>query len=232
MEDEIFYINENNFSISAVFDGHGGGECSKFLKTYFVPLFLNLIKKQKMSIKKSLQISIEKIHCFIIKYNITTSGSTCNILVIDYSNQKYYIANVGDSRTIFISKQNTISQITQDHKPNLLKEYRLICSKGGYVENNRVNGQLSMSRAIGDCEIAQYLCSKPDIYEGSLNNCWFFVQASDGLFEKMSNYEIGYFIIKHIQQKYTYPEILKKLVNYSLNIKYSNDNISIILILI
>lgn len=37
-----------------------------------------------------------------------------------------------------------------DHKPNDEKELKRICEGGGFVQYNRVNGNLALSRALGD----------------------------------------------------------------------------------
>ena len=110
MEDEVFYVNRKNYSISGVFDGHGGGKCSKFLKRYFLPLFEFFIK-QKKTIKHSLYFTIVKIHSFIMKYNFTNSGSTCNIVVTDKKNNHFYVANIGDSRAIISFKNKTMDAL-------------------------------------------------------------------------------------------------------------------------
>ena len=58
MEDEVLYVNKNSYTISAIFDGHGGGDCSKFLKRYFVPLFEYFITNKRYTIKNSLYFTI------------------------------------------------------------------------------------------------------------------------------------------------------------------------------
>lgn len=40
--------------------------------------------------------------------------------------------------------------LSLDHKPNNDKEMKRICDGGGWVEYNRVNGNLALSRALGD----------------------------------------------------------------------------------
>jgi len=58
-------------------------------------------------------------------------------------------ANVGDSRCVVGTDEKTIS-MTEDHKPSNLEERQRIESAGGFVMWDRVNGELAMSRALGD----------------------------------------------------------------------------------
>ena len=201
------------------------------LKTYFPTLFEYYYLKTK-SIEISLYYTISKIHSYIIKYKITTSGSTCNIIVINKQKNKFYVANLGDSRAVISYKNNKIKQITQDHKPNNLNELKQISKKGGYVINNRVNGILAMSRSIGDYKLSKYLSSAPDIYVGDINNNFdFIIQSSDGLFDVLKNNELCSMIKCDMKKNNMKKEdILKKIVNYALCYRNCFDNMSIILI--
>lgn len=61
----------------------------------------------------------------------------------------YYQGNVGDSRAI-ASVGGRVEELSNDHKPSLASEQRRITAAGGWVELNRVNGNLALSRALGD----------------------------------------------------------------------------------
>lgn len=58
-------------------------------------------------------------------------------------------ANVGDSRCI-IGSNGVCINMSEDHKPDLPEERERIEAAGGCVMMNRVNGELAMSRAMGD----------------------------------------------------------------------------------
>jgi len=59
------------------------------------------------------------------------------------------VANAGDSRSV-ISENGKFTALSEDHKPTLNNETARIKKAGGYVADGRVNGNLSLSRAIGD----------------------------------------------------------------------------------
>jgi serine/threonine protein phosphatase PrpC len=60
-----------------------------------------------------------------------------------------YCANAGDSRTVMCERGNMV-ELSKDHKPDLPNERSRIIKSGGTVVEGRVNGALSLSRAIGD----------------------------------------------------------------------------------
>lgn len=85
---------------------------------------------------------------------------------------KIYCANVGDSRSILCYKNNKLQELSHDHKPQLDKEKERIEKAGGFVADNRINGSINLSRAIGDLEYKkdvklkqdeQIIISRPDI---------------------------------------------------------------------
>ena len=58
-------------------------------------------------------------------------------------------ANSGDSRTV-MSKEGVAVPLSFDHKPANEAESARIFGAGGSVMMNRVNGDLAVSRALGD----------------------------------------------------------------------------------
>lgn len=71
-----------------------------------------------------------------------------------------YCANAGDSRAV-LSRKNKSKDLSVDHKPNLPNEKRRIERANGFIEENRVNGMLALSRALGDFEYKSNSLLKP-----------------------------------------------------------------------
>ena len=70
------------------------------------------------------------------------------------SQDKIYCANAGDSRTVLArsSGAQMCFPLSDDHKPDNAPEKARIEAAGGFVEENRVNGSLNLSRSLGDFE--------------------------------------------------------------------------------
>lgn len=75
-----------------------------------------------------------------------TGTTACVVLV---TNDKIYCSNSGDSRAVLCRKGEAI-ELSQDHKPQNDNETKRIEASGHFVEDDRVDGNLALSRAIGD----------------------------------------------------------------------------------
>ena len=226
MEDNIYYMNSNQIIFSSIFDGHGGSECSLYLKRNLYRLFQDAIKKYS-TIVKSLKISyITANKIFLSKRK--KSGSTCNTLIISKKTNNYYIANTGDSRTIAYTKNKKVIQLTKDHSPTDRIEKKMVLKRGGFIRQRRVDGILAMTRSMGDIKLSKHITCIPDIFSGSTKNILYFVQASDGLYDVMTNRQICLYINKLLKNKVSKKKIPEELIKHALY-KGSTDNISVIL---
>ncbi|XP_030946649.1 uncharacterized protein LOC115971098 isoform X1 [Quercus lobata] len=86
-----------------------------------------------------------------------------------------------------------VKELTKDHHPDRDDERIRVETAGGYVLElggvSRVNGQLAISRAIGDVSFKSYgVISAPEVtdWQPLTTNDSYLVAASDGVFEKLS----------------------------------------------
>lgn len=75
------------------------------------------------------------------------AGSTAVVVLV--KDNMLYCANAGDSRAI-ACVNGRLETLSVDHKPNNESESKRIIEGGGWVQFNRVNGNLALSRALGD----------------------------------------------------------------------------------
>jgi len=75
------------------------------------------------------------------------SGSTAIAALVTPTH--IIVANCGDSRCVLVRKSGT-EEMSEDHKPYNDVEKRRIEGAGGSVTMRRVNGDLAVSRALGD----------------------------------------------------------------------------------
>ncbi|KAK4742810.1 hypothetical protein SAY87_000811 [Trapa incisa] len=91
----------------------------------------------------------------------------------------------------------SVQELTRDHNPNREDERSRVEAAGGYILSlngiPRVNGQLAVSRAIGDVKFKSFgVIAAPEILEWQpLNmNDSYLVAASDGIFEELSPQDV------------------------------------------
>ena len=134
-------------SYFGIFDGHGGENCSKFLKKNLdTILFQQSMFPNNMveSVRETFNIAENKFKQLAIQGGrlIDKSGSCAVIALI--VNDILYSINLGDSRALYSRDcGKEFYQITRDHKPNDPKEKARIEKAGGkvyYANKTIING--------------------------------------------------------------------------------------------
>lgn len=104
-----------------------------------------VISKTISSLQAFLDIDYEMLHNE--SWGEQMAGSTAVVVLV--KDNMLYCANAGDSRAI-ASVNGQLETLSVDHKPNNESESKRIIEGGGWVQFNRVNGNLALSRALGD----------------------------------------------------------------------------------
>ena len=128
----------------------------------------------------------------------TSTGSMagCTATVVIVTNSEIYCCNAGDSRTV-LSKGKNALPLSRDHKPDEPGEKRRIYHAKSFVEDNRVEGMLGLSRALGDFEYKsnktlkpkeQAVTAFPEIQTSAMTaDTEFLILACDGIWDVMNN---------------------------------------------
>ena len=125
----------------------------------------------------------------------------CTATVVLISKDHIYCANAGDSRTVLgrTNGPKMCEPLSEDHKPENTDERARIEKAGGFVEDNRVNGSLNLSRSMGDFEYKnrkdldykqQMVIVDPEIKKVSRQaNDQFIMMACDGIWDCVTSEE-------------------------------------------
>jgi serine/threonine protein phosphatase PrpC len=226
MEDQAKSIENFNGDtgkiLFCIFDGHGGGEVSKYLQEYF-PVFMKKMMPFTdpfADFTRLFKAVDEKIKIL----NVPGVGSTATIVYIERVNGKkiLYCANVGDSRCVLVNRKG-IMRLSYDDRVDDPKEKNRIIRQGGIIINNRVSGRIMLSRSFGDWVNKQDgVIVDPHLTKIELNdNDLYLIIASDGVWDVIKDEEC-----KGFTEIYTNTsDICKNLVQECLN-RGSEDNIS------
>jgi len=236
-------------SFFAVFDGHGGDKASIFMSQ---KLWQAVSKLDDPMNKDQLIKCLQDLDAEFLKFKEEDreNGSTAVFAIAapekDKSGEiktwKLTIGNLGDSRAIVIKSDGKLESLTQDHKPERKDEETRIQQAGGFVRQNRVDGQLAMSRAIGDSKYKgqstlspelQKVIAVPEIETTEVHRGDKLLLYCDGIVEQMQNTDVATFVhreTKEVQDKDQDPaRVMSKLIDYSLD-KGSKDNMSAMMI--
>ena len=197
---EIDYLDDPKSCFLAVFDGHGGSNVAKFSAANLFRIFPDEATFQTGDFTSALKKSfLDTDVKMLTDDNMHDDPSGATSVVVFVKGNKVYCANAGDSRAI-MSENGNVFELSYDHKPNNPIEHQRINKAGGYVEFNRVNGNLALSRALGDFTYKsndtlvpeeQIVTADPDIIEKEIGeDTEFIVLACDGIWDCMTNEEV------------------------------------------
>ncbi|KAK4337365.1 hypothetical protein RND71_043322 [Anisodus tanguticus] len=205
-------------SFFAVFDGHGGSAVANYASNELHKKFISMPEYLNGDIKEALSKCFLEIDNDMLSdpvVNDQLAGSTAIVVVI--KDDTIYIANLGDSRAISCW-DGFEDDLSEDHKPYKEIELKRIIAAGGWIESDRVNGNLALSRAFGDYVYkknpklppeSQIVVAVPDIQTRKINEkLEFVVLACDGIWDVMDSFEVVSFIRDRIAEKME-PQVAK-----------------------
>ncbi|KAJ9465059.1 putative protein phosphatase 2C T23F11.1 [Diplonema papillatum] len=169
------------------------------------------------------------------------SGCTAVALLVTGKGQ-IYCANAGDSRCVLCRGGQAVP-MSFDHKPTNDEEMKRIQKAGAYVNGGRVNGNLSLSRAIGDFAFKQNpsvqardqaITALPDVLEKQLQaDDEFAVLACDGIWDCMTNEQVVAFVREELQHTDDLASICEKVFDNCVAPSAPNigcDNMTMIIV--
>lgn len=122
-----------------------------------------------------------------------------------------FCANAGDSRCV-LARGERAKNMSRDHKPELKSERNRIYKAGGFVSpDGRVDGNLNLSRSLGDFAykkdksrkaVEQKISAEAEVKREALGPAdKFLAIGCDGIFEKVSSQELVTFLLPHIRSR-------------------------------
>jgi len=150
----------HRLSFFGVFDGHGGEKASNYTaERLHTILFSNVDPKKPANIMQAVLKVDEE---FLLKKSERKQGTTAVLAIVEPLSEseqkkkkneggfKVIVGNLGDSRALLVRSTGRFLPLTKDHKPDNFLEKQRIEAAGGSVSFHRVDGDLAVSRAIGD----------------------------------------------------------------------------------
>jgi len=224
------FDGDEGAGLFAVFDGHGGSEVAKYcevnvpqhvvttteykegkfelaLRQSFLGMDENILRDWPRSLRECSSNSGSVLSRMTPSMDggdpHQEGGAGCTATACIVKNNRIWVANAGDSRIVLCRGGRAI-ELTQDHKPELDSERARIEKAGGYVNDGRVNGNLNLTRAVGDFAYkkdtrigpeAQIISAFAEVSDRDVaDNDEFILLGCDGIWDRKTSQEIVDFV--------------------------------------
>lgn len=231
-------------SFYAVFDGHGGRDAAVYMKDNAMKIFFeDADLPETADIDENLLQALETCHrrsylqadrALAEEASVDSyCGTTALTALVLGTN--LLIANVGDCRAVLCRKGDAV-QLSQDHRPCFQVERKRVEDLGGTVEYGYLNGDLAVTRALGDWYMklplgsASPLTAEPEFQLTLLTeDDEFLIIACDGIWDAISNQEAVSIVGRELMYHNDPEQCARELVNQAL-MRDSADNVTAIVV--
>ncbi|KAF9169809.1 Protein phosphatase 2C 1 [Mortierella sp. AD011] len=217
----------------AIFDGHAGKAAADWCGQHFHEVFGRILKEKAdqpgvdfQELVNDTFLSVDQQLAEVLQQG-RSSGCTAIMAYIRKEGDKrvLYTGNVGDARAVLCHKDKAV-RLSYDHKGSDHTEAQRILDVGGFVMNNRVNGVIAVTRALGDSSMKEFIIGAPYTTRteiGSDNP--FLILACDGLWDVCTDQEA----VELIKDVVCPTKASRVLLDHALQ-KFSTDNISVMVV--
>jgi serine/threonine protein phosphatase PrpC len=200
----------------SVFDGHGGREVVDFVNVHLPAMLLAELQsvpiaqqREPQAISDAITRSYCQVDNAIWASGIQQSGCTavsCLLTETSPGCRTIFTAHLGDARAVICRSAEAVRLTSaSDHKATDPVEMKRVLEMGGTVYNDRVNGMLAISRALGDHQLKRpglpndVVSNMPDITSTELTDGdMFVIIACDGLWDVVQDQEAVNLVLEGI----------------------------------
>ncbi|KAL5985571.1 hypothetical protein ACLOJK_027556 [Asimina triloba] len=222
--------------VGQVFDGHGGKGAAQFVRDNLPRVIVE---------DADFPLELEKV---VTRSFMQTDAKTCSLqaalssgttaLTAMIFGRSLLVANAGDCRAV-LSRLGVAIEMSKDHRPSCINERNRIESLGGFIEDGYLNGQLGVTRALGDwhiegmksaSELGGPLSAEPELKMMTLSKeDEFLVIGSDGLWDVFTSQNAVDFARRRLQEHNDVKRCCKDMVQEAIK-RGAIDNLTVVMI--
>ncbi|XP_021741866.1 probable protein phosphatase 2C 27 [Chenopodium quinoa] len=233
-------VDEESVSFYGVFDGHGGKAAAQFVREH-LPRVIVEDSDFPLELEKVITRSFIKTDTAFAKScpvgSSLSSGTTAITAMI--FGRSLLVANAGDSRAV-LSRRGMALEMSKDHRACCRNELMRVESLGGYVdEDGYLNGQLGVTRALGNWHLEGMkdidkkggpLSAEPELKLVTLTKeDEFLIIGCDGIWEVFSNQNAVDFVRKRLQRHNDMKLCCKEVVEEAIK-RGAMDNLTVVIV--
>ncbi|KAI9117690.1 hypothetical protein K1719_011856 [Acacia pycnantha] len=232
-------LSEEVISFYGVFDGHGGKSAAVFVRDHLPRVVIEdadfPVELEKVVTRSFLQTDAAFAETCSLESSLS-SGTTALTTII--FGRSLLVANAGDCRAV-LSRRGRAIEMSKDHRPSCMKERKRIESLDGYIDDGYLNGQLGVTRALGDWHLEGLkkmserggpLSAEPELKLTTLTKeDEFLIIASDGIWDVFSSQNAVDFARRRLQEHNDVKLCCKEMVEEALK-RDSTDNLTVVMV--
>ena len=148
------------------------------------------------------------------------------------------VANAGDCRAV-LSRRGAAIEMSTDHRPLCNKERMRIESLGGVIDDGYLNGQLSVTRALGDWHLEGMkemggrggpLSAEPELKLMTLTKeDEFLIIGSDGIWDVFRSQNAVDFARRRLQQHNDVKQCCMEIIEEAIR-REATDNLTVVMV--
>ncbi|KAK9947435.1 hypothetical protein M0R45_003061 [Rubus argutus] len=232
-------LNEEAISFYGVFDGHGGKDAAQFVRDNLPRVIVEdsdfPVELEKVITRSFVETDAAFAKTCSLRSSLASGTTALTAMIFGRS---LLVANAGDCRAI-LSRCGAAIEMSKDHRPCCAKERRRIESLGGYVDDGYLNGQLGVTRALGDWHLEGLkdegerggpLSAEPELKLTTLTkDDEFLIIGSDGIWDVFTNQNAVDFARRKLQEHNDVKLCCKEIVEEAIK-RGATDNLTLVMV--
>uniref|UniRef100_A0A803Q8E8 protein-serine/threonine phosphatase n=1 Tax=Cannabis sativa TaxID=3483 RepID=A0A803Q8E8_CANSA len=232
-------LNKEAISFYGVFDGHGGKAAAQFVRDHLPRIIVEdadfPLQLEKVVTRSFMETDAAFAKSCSIESSLSSGTTALTAMIFGRS---LLVANAGDCRAV-LSRCARAIELSRDHRPCCIKEKTRVESLGGFVDDGYLNGQLGVTRALGDWhlegmkemgDIGGPLSAEPELRLFTLTkDDEFLIIGSDGIWEVFSNQNAVDIARKKLQEHNDVKLCCKAIVEEAIK-RGADDNLTVVMV--
>ncbi|XP_061990944.1 probable protein phosphatase 2C 27 [Rosa rugosa] len=232
-------LNDEAISFYGVFDGHGGKDAAQFVRDNLPRVIVEdsdfPVELEKVITRSFVETDAAFAKTCSLRSSLASGTTALTAMIFGRS---LLVANAGDCRAI-LSRNGAAIEMSKDHRPCCTKERTRIESLGGYVDDGYLNGQLGVTRALGDWHLEGLkdegerggpLSAEPELKLITLTkDDEFLIIGSDGIWDVFTNQNAVDFARRKLQERNDVKLCCKQIVEEAIK-RGATDNLTLVMV--
>ncbi|KAM7477212.1 hypothetical protein LguiB_024455 [Lonicera macranthoides] len=233
-------FGEEAISFYGVFDGHGGKGAAQFVRDHLPRVIVEdadfPIELEKVVTRSFVETDAAFAKSCSLESSLSSGTTALTAMILGRS---LLVANAGDCRAV-LSQHGVAIEMSKDHRPCSDSERTRVESLGGFIDDGYLNGQLGVTRALGNWHIKGLkeefgervgpLSAEPELKLITLTKeDEFLIIGSDGIWDVFRSQNAVDFVRRRLQEHNDAKLCCKEAVEEAIK-RGATDNLTVVIV--